>query len=935
MGKIFDTKLFAKKAREVIGEGVVLLKNDHQTLPLAQDTRIALFGRSQFNYYKSGTGSGGLVNTSYVTGVLEAIEQEEHLHLNTSLKKTYEEWLADHPFDEGQGWAQEPWYQEEMPITEELVAQAKAESDVAVVILGRTAGEDKDNVAKPGSYYLTTDEEHMLEVVCTAFEKTIVLLNVGNIVDMNWVDVYQPQSVLYIWQGGQEGGSGVVDVLTGRVTPSGKLPDTIAYHIEDYASTKNHGNEAYNIYEEDIYVGYRYFESFAPEKVKYPFGFGLSYTSFVIEPMQLEAQLPKVRALVRVTNTGSYAGKEVVQLYCKKPQGTLGQPAKVLVGFAKTRCLQPGESEELLISASPYVLASYDDSGASGYKSCYVYEAGEYGFYVGSDVRTVTEAGTIEVEETFIQEQLQEAMAPTRHFQRIKPAMDKALTMGEALVMEDVPTRTISPIERRAANIPVEIPYVGNQGYKLADVAEGRVELDTFIGQLSDEDLTCIVRGEGMCSSKVTPGTASAFGGVTASLLEYGIPIACCSDGPSGIRMDCGTIAFSMPGGAIMASTFNDTLIEELLEFEGLELRKNQIDCLLGPGINIHRNPLNGRNFEYFSEDPLLTGKMAAAQLRGMHRYGVTGAIKHFAANSQEYCRHSVESVVSERALREIYLKAFEIAVKEGDAYAIMTSYNPINGLWCASNYDLATTILRDEWGYEGLVMTDWWAKCNDEGEAGDLKNFAAMVRSQNDVYMVVFDSASNSSDDNSMEALQKGTVTRAEYQRAARNLCKVLMKTPAFLRLRGIETDLDKALKECLTESDAAATEIKVQEVSKESYFDVAQISTGKGNATMYQVLVDERGLYQMEIVCRSTVESDLAQIPLSVFQEKRLIRTITITGKDRDWQTITIDLDPVTLQWFYLKFFFGSGGMELKSVRILLKETKEDELRKIKESL
>ncbi len=701
-------------------------------------------------------------------------------------------------------------------------------------------------------------------------------------------------------------------------------------------------------------MGYRYFETFAPEKVKYPFGFGLSYTTFEMEVSEMAVNFPKVTATVKVTNTGAYAGKEVVQLYCRKPQGSLGQPEKVLVGFAKTKLLAPGESEELTIDASSYVLASYDDGGYTGNKSCYVYETGEYVFYAGSNVRDTKEFGRVTVPETMVSEQLQEAMGPTKAFLRMKPyekcCEEMSNTVQEGAFVSQVPskaysaytiekqqvtTRTISPADRRKNNLPEDIPYTGGKGYKLSDVAEGKVDLDTFIAQLSDEDLTCIVRGEGMCSPKVTPGTASAFGGVTDSLLGYGIPIACCADGPSGIRMDCGTIAFAMPGGAIMASTFNTELIQELLEFEGLELRKNQIDCLLGPGINIHRNPLNGRNFEYFSEDPLLTGMMAAAQLRGMHKYGVTGAIKHFAANSQETHRHSVESVVSERALREIYLKPFEIAVKEGGAYAIMTSYNPVNGFWSASNYDLATTILRDEWGYEGLVMTDWWAKINDEGEESNLTNYGAMIKSQNDVYMVVFDSASNSSGDNSMECLQKGTVTRGEYQRAAKNICRVLMKTPAFLRIRGIETELDKELKKCLTESDAAAAEIKILEVSGEAHFDVSQIATGKGHATMYQLLLEERGIYHMEIICRSTVESDLAQISMSVFQEKRLVKTITLTGKDREWQTITFELDPITLQGIYMKFFFGSGGMEIKSLSIFLYKSLEEEIRREKENL
>ena len=245
----------------------------------------------------------------------------------------------------------------------------------------------------------------------------------------------------------------------------------------------------------------------------------------------------------------------------------------------------------------------------------------------------------------------------------------------------------------------------------------------------------------------------------------------------------------------LFRSTFNEALSEELFQWEGLELRKNKIDTLLGPGINLHRNPLNGRNFEYFSEDPFVTGKMAAAQLRAMGRYHVTGTIKHFACNSQEFKRNEVEAVVSERALRELYLKCFEIAVKEGGAYSIMTSYNPINGFWSAGNYDMLTTILRGEWGYDGIVMTDWWAKANDEGSKGRVENVAAMVRAQNDLFMVTADAAANSQNDNSMKSLEKGAVTRAEYLRSAANICRYLLTTPAYQRMEGRESELDRQL--------------------------------------------------------------------------------------------------------------------------------------------
>ena len=653
--RVFDLRQYAKKAREAAAEGVVMLRNEGDVLPLAEGEKIALFGRSQFNYYKSGTGSGGLVNASYVTGIREALESGSFV-LNRTVKAAYEEWLKDHPYDKGVGWAGEPWYQEEMPIAEELVRAARRESDTAIVIIGRTAGEDQDNKAEAGSYLLTEAEERMLKTVCGVFERTVVLLNVGNIIDMKWVETCRPAAVLYVWQGGQEGGNGVLDVLDGTVTPSGKLADTIARDIEDYPSTKNHGDSTRNVYAEDIYVGYRYFETFAKDKVLYPFGFGLSYTSFALENPKIEEIMPgnvfgRLRARVRVTNTGKYAGKEVVQVYVRAPQGALGKPARVLCGFAKTGLLAPGESQNVTVEFSWRAAASYDDSGASGYKSSYVLENGEYGFYVGTDVRSAALAGSIAIEKTVPLETVEEAMAPVTEFERMKPVTriggaasgetadadnGTAKTAPAAggtgaaaqepeyiLTWEKAPLRTVEPSERRKERLPESPACTGDRGWKLADVKAGRVSMETFLAQLENEDLFCMVRGEGMCSPKVTPGTAGAFGGVTERLQEFGIPVACCADGPSGIRMDCGSIAFAMPNGACLASSFNEALSEELYEWEGLELRKNKVDTLLGPGINLHRNPLNGRNFEYFSEDPLVTGKMAAAQLRGMGRYGV------------------------------------------------------------------------------------------------------------------------------------------------------------------------------------------------------------------------------------------------------------------------------------------------------------------------
>ena len=929
-GKVFDVKQYAAKAREMSAEGIVMLRNEKEVLPLGEGTKVALFGRSQMNYYKSGTGSGGLVNVSYTVGIREALENSDAIELNTELASIYAEWVKEHPFDMGCGWATEPWFQAEMPLSAELIEKVREQSEVAIVVIGRTAGEDQDNKEEKGSYLLTDEERDMLSKVCNAFEKTVVLLNVGNIIDMKWVEEYKPSSVLYVWQGGQEGGNGVLDVLTGRVSPCGKLPDTIAYNLSDYPAYGNFGAEDFNCYVEDVYVGYRYFETFAKDKVMYPFGYGMSYTSFEVDVVEFRELEDYVTVSVNVKNSGAYAGKEVVQLYVEAPQGSLGKPARSLCAYGKTGQLNPGEAQTLTLNIDMKRLASYDDSGATGHKSCYVLEEGCYTFYAGCDVRSASACGSVSVDTLRVVEELEEAMAPVRAFDRMKPVAGEN---GFAVGKEAVPTRSTCPWERREARMPAEIPYTGNKGYKLVDVSEGKVSMEEFIGQLTADDLCYMTRGEGMSSPKVTAGTCAAYGGVTERLKAFGIPCACCTDGPSGIRMDCGTCAMLLPNGTLMASSFNDELVEELYVFEGLELRKNRIDSLLGPGMNIHRYPLNGRNFEYFSEDPLLTGKMAAAQLRGMGESAVTGTIKHFASNNQEFKRHDADSVVSERALREIYLKGFEIAVKEGGAISIMSTYNPLNGLWTASNYDLLTTVLRKEWGYTGIVMSDWWAKGNYEGKEGSRQSTGAMVRAQNDVYMVVTDSESNSAGDDTMAAFESGRLMMAELQRAGMNICRYLMTTPAFLRINNIVDPLDEELAKCLTEEEEAVFNKIDVSVDEEALIPLDTIVTDKGASNYILISMKERGKYRLDITLRATGGNEVAQMPLSVFKDRDLQRTITLSGADTEFRTESVDMDDcIAFFNFTLKLFFGQGGLEIKEIKIVRKESLEEEIMKEK---
>lgn len=959
---IIDWEKYADIERRVAAEGIVLLKNEKETLPLKKNERIAVFGRIQFDYYKSGTGSGGMVNTKYVVGILDALKEEE-LVLNEELEQVYRQWLVDHPFDMGKGWAQEPWNQQEMVLEESLVHQAAQQSDKAIVIIGRTAGEDRDAKYEKGSYLLTDEEEEMLQKVCAAFDQVIVLLNTGSIMDMRWVEVYQPSAVLYTWQGGMEGGHGVADVLMGQVNPCGRLSDTIAREIEDYPSTAEFGGPNGNLYREDIYVGYRYFETFAKEKVLYPFGYGLSYTEFQMEVLGAEGgyaaemcgkENTDFHIQVRITNTGSVSGREVVQLYVSAPQGRLGKPLRSLAAYGKTKELEPGESQVLTLEFDEYTISSYDDSGCTGHKSAYVLESGRYEIYVGKNVRDAVLAAEFEVTETKVTAQCSEALAPVREYERIRPiCVDVCKQMPERIAgesiskqtsehavrknickqtpehaaststceyapgLEPVPQRTYSMTERMNHAAVLEIPYTGDQGYRLADVYDGRIDLDTFVAQLSDEDLCCMVRGEGMCSPKVTPGTAAAFGGVTEELKNFGIPCGCCADGPSGIRMDCGTQAFSLPNGTCLACTFDDELVEQLYEMEGAELRKNRVDTLLGPGMNIHRNPLNGRNFEYFSEDPLLTGKMAAAELRGMHKYEVTGTLKHFAANNQEYERHMYDSVASERALREIYLKGFEIAVKEGGAYSIMSTYGMVNGLYTASNFDLLTTILRGEWGYEGMVMTDWWAKLNDEGCPGVKDNLAAMVRAQNDVYMVYTNAKENSNKDNLEESLKAGTLKRGALQRSTKTILKFLLRSPAMLRMMDRVPKEELEAFESLEAVDKMALDLTFSLLDQELSLDIAHADTGMGKELLYGIEIVNQGDFQIRFVAKVDAP-ELAQIPVSVFANGVLRESITFNGTGGAYVEVVRPIEGLFDRFNYLRIYFAQSGLQLKEIRL-----------------
>lgn len=906
MKRTLDWDKYLETSARAVSGGIVMLKNDG-ALPLKQGGTAAVFGRIQLHYYKSGTGSGGMVNVSKVIGITDGLLDAGY-KLDEQLLNAYREWDEQNPFDHGEGWGGEPWSQKEMPLTDELVGGAASRADAAIVIIGRTAGEEMDNKLEKGAFLLSDLEEDMLRRVTSAFDKTVVLLNTGGLIDMSFMDRYPVSAVMYVWQGGMVGGAGTAAVLTGEVSPSGKLPDTIAYEISDYPSDKFFGSGDMDCYGEDIYVGYRYFETFAKDRVRFPFGFGMSYTSFDIAASDFKLDGDKVTGSVNVKNTGSTPGREVVQIYCSAPQGKLGKPARVLCGFDKTRTLQPGESQTLSFEIPLESVASYDDSGVTGHKSAWILEQGGYVFYAGADVRSASEAYSLTLPETVVR-QCKSALGPLTAFKRMVNSSGKP-------EFEDVPL-TGEAFPHDHAKLPAEIPQTGDRGIRLADVVNGKNTLEEFTAQLTDYDLSCIIRGEGMGSPKVTAGTAAAFGGVSDTLTALGIPCACCDDGPSGMRLDCGTKAFSLPNGTLLASTFDRPLMTELFTFMGLEMHTNQVDCLLGPGMNIHRHPLNGRNFEYFSEDPYLTGEMASAELAGLHSTGAEGTIKHFCGNNRETRRHFLDSVISERALREIYLRGFENAVKKGGAKSVMTTYGQVNGVWTAGNYDLVTGILRDDWGFDGFTMTDWWANINRRGKAPDKSDFAAMAMAQNDVYMVTADGAA--CNDNTLDSLKSGELTRGELQRNAMNILRFLTTTHAMKRVMGCD-DETEIINRPADAGDVDSTDIEFHDIDEDLTLDLTGITTEKGSSYAFGLNVSKPGVYKVTLTASSTL-SELAQTSVSIFALGSPCGMFTFNGTGGAPVSQTKDVKFLS-NFMSIRLYFGGSGLKTQSIRFELKE-------------
>ena len=744
---------------------MVLLKNEKSILPFEKGTRLALFGKGSVDYVKGGGGSGD-VTTAYVRSLqdgLEIKEEEGKVQVLASLGKFYRENVsAQYAGGIQPGMTAEP----EIPC--DLLEKAKAWADVAVISICRFSGEgwDRKGIPGDGDFYLTREEQNMVDTVTANFEKVVVVLNVGGMVDTSWFcDSEKIQGVLLAWQGGMEGGLAAADLLCGDVNPSGKLTDTFARTFDDYPSSAGFNeSEDYVDYTEDIYVGYRYFETIpgAAEKVNYPFGYGLSYTEFAIEPLRAGEEDGTICVDVRVTNMGSRAGKEVVQLYYRAPQGVLGKPLEVLGAFAKTELLGAGQSQVLRLKMPVKAMASYDDLGKIQ-ASAYVLEAGNYSFRIGNSVRnTVKLDYEYQAAQTVVIEQLERKCAPAALKSRLlADGSYEELPQGgdvyekNRLIPQDIDTLEGVEPDVQGITYQEKKEWRNADRITLEDVAEGKADLRRLLAQLSDRELA------GLLGGQVNTGTANTYG--MGNLPAYGIPNIMTADGPAGLRIreECGVYTTAWPCATLLACTWNPEMVFEAGAAGAAEVKENNIGVWLTPAMNIHRSPLCGRNFEYYSEDPLVSGKMGAAMFRGIQSQHIGASMKHFCCNNKETNRKDSDSRVSERALREIYLKGFEIAVKEAQPWTVMTSYNLMNGYPTSCNPELLNGILREEWGFEGMVTTDWWNHAEHYLEVkagGDIKMGCGYP-------------------DRILEAKEKGFVSREEMEKCAERILGMILK--------------------------------------------------------------------------------------------------------------------------------------------------------------
>ena len=752
-------------ARKIAAEGIVLLENDG-VLPLKESSSVGLYGAAARHLITGGTGSGSVncrPGVSIDDGLRAAginITSTAWLDaLDTAYDKAYEEWkekiyAMSVPGDFHSLYRSHSANPMQAPAGKPIIREG--DTDTAILVISRVSGEGADRHPIKGDYYLSDVEEQQLKELTAAYEKVIVVLNVGGVIDLGFMDRYPIAALVLLSQPGMEGGNALADVLTGKVTPSGHLSETWAMRYEDYpcADTFSHmdGNIIEEKYRGGIYVGYRWFDAFEI-KPRYPYGYGKSYTNFSVISPSIRLTDNAIEASFTVTNTGDVLGKEVVFLFAACPDGLRRKERKRLIAYAKTPLLQPGETVTLTLKAGYEFLASYHAG-----KSAWYLDKGEYRLLFGSNAENVNPLATLTLADTVWGEK--------QH--RICPLLD---ALPEFQPKSEADARWAEKLNSMfSANLP--ILSMDKEAQKALDAysrpADLPVPTDPLIEKMTLEEkarLCCGTPGRSHASfigdaGLHVPGSAAE---TTYVLEKYGIPISILADGPAGVRLnqryetnpENGRIynlnryeglenrifkkefyhegaeehfqfCTAIPVGMLLAQTFDHEALEEIGGVIAREMEEFGITWWLAPGMNIKRNPLCGRNFEYYSEDPVHSGLIAAALTRGVQSTpGAAVTIKHYACNNQEDNRRGVSSIVSERALREIYLKGFEIAIRQAQPHAIMTSYNKVNGVHTANSYDLCTVATREEWGFKGIIMTDW-TTTNSEGGCSAAKCIAA-----------------------------------------------------------------------------------------------------------------------------------------------------------------------------------------------------------------
>lgn len=834
----------AELSMNLATQGMVLLENENNVLPMAKSGNIALFGKGAVATVKGGTGSGDVNQRSVVT-VWDGFK-------NAGYNVTSESWLSEYEtyFDENGGNGGGMWgapFVDETEITDAQIEEAKVNgTDTVVYVIARNSGEGRDRTNTTGDYQLSDIERANLEKVAANFENAIVVLNVGGVIDTKFFNEIEGLDSLFLMsQAGMRGGDAVVKVLNGEVSPSGKLTDTWAVNYEDYPSSEtfssNDGNITQEDYTDDIYVGYRYFDTFNVTPA-YEFGYGLSYTDFNLDVTDVTVDAENVTVDVRVTNVGTeYSGKEVVEVYFSAPDGELEKPYQELAAYEKTDELKPGESQTLTVSYKTTEMSSYSQDRAA-----YIMEAGDYVVRVGNSSRNTSVAGVITLDTTATTEQLSnqmvqdeeidilsnsdaapytydgeaEEIAAAERFTLNAAAIktennaseydDESVTTYvypdsdyEAVDQEANPRYTRNPSGNNTTPSQLIEPYEENivvvektlDNPTLLDVYQGKVSMEEFLASLSIEEMSYIVEGIGWGGSS-TPiigaqsnSVRGAAGETTGRYYETRtIPNIVLADGPAGIRItqsyeDNGTTYYqyctAFPIGTLIAQSWDKNVAEQFGYAIGEEMVEMGVTMWLAPGMNIHRNPLCGRNFEYYSEDPLVSGVTGASTTIGVQSHkGIGVTIKHYAGNNQENNRNAVNNTITERAMREIYLKGFEISVKASNPLGIMTSYNLNNKMPAADDYDLCTDIARGEWGFNGLIMTDW---------GGGQSTPVNSMHAGNDLIMPGGSSAS-------IANATGVTLPLGDLQKATRNVLNVIMDSTQFEKIgaeNGVEVEI------------------------------------------------------------------------------------------------------------------------------------------------